>query len=100
MFFDPNRDYDPRGIVNISVVGKIIKAKLQDTTTGKQLFEMEGKSARELLYKLKHFNFISRVDHAAFIGSELAKAEFCIKLGIEYKYDNPIILPNNNKILS
>lgn len=100
MYFDPNRDSDPRGIVNISVVGNIIKAKLQDTTTGKQLFELEGKSARELLYKLKHFNFISRVDHAAFIGSELAKAEMCIKLGIDYKYDNPIILPNNEKILS
>lgn len=100
MYFDPNRDSDPRGIVNISVVGKIIKAKLQDTNTGKQLFELEGKSARELLYKLKHFNFISRVDHAAFIGSELAKAEVCIKLGIDYKYDNPIILPNNEKILS
>ncbi len=100
MYFDPNRDSDPRGIVNITVIDKTIKARLQDTTTGKTLFELEGRSARELLYKLKHFNFISRVDHAAFIGSELAKAEVCIKMGIEYKYDNPIVLPNNEKILS
>jgi thymidylate synthase len=100
MFFDPERDSDPRGVVQVSVVGNMIKAKLLDTGTGKQLFELEGRSARELLYKLKHFNFISRVDHAAFIGSELAKAEICMKMGIEYKYDNPIILPNNEKILS
>jgi thymidylate synthase len=100
MFFDPERDSDPRGVVQVSVVGNMIKAKLLDTGTGKQLFELEGRSARELLYKLKHFNFISRVDHAAFIGSELAKAEICMKMGIEYKYDNPITLPNNEKILS
>jgi hypothetical protein len=100
MFFDPERDSDPRGVVQVSVVDNMIKAKLLDTTTGKQLTELEGRSARELLYKLKHFNFISRVDHAAFIGSELAKAEICMKLGIEYRYDNPIILPNNEKVLS
>jgi thymidylate synthase len=100
MFFDPDRDSDPRGVVQVAVVDNMIKAKLLDTGTGKQLFELEGRSARELLYKLKHFNFISRVDHAAFIGSELAKAEICMKMGIEYKYDNPIILPNKEKILS
>lgn len=100
MYFDPNRDSDPRGIVNVSLVDGKIKAKLQDTGTGNVLFELEGKSARELLYKLKHFNFISRVDHAAFIGSELAKAEVCLKLGIPYRYDNPIELPNKEKIYS
>jgi hypothetical protein len=100
MFFDPARDGDPRGIVNVSVVNGRIKAKLQDTGTGQQLFEIEGRTARELLYKLRHFKLISRTDHAAFIGSELAKAEVCMKLGIEYKYDNPITLPNNEKIFS
>ncbi|MCX7996961.1 MAG: thymidylate synthase [Patescibacteria group bacterium] len=100
MFFDPDRDSDPRGVVQVSVVDGKIKTKLLDTKTGKQLFEIDGKTARELLYKLRHYNLISRVDHAAFIGSELAKAEVCIKLGIEYKYDNPITLPNSEKIYS
>lgn len=100
MFFDPERDSDPRGIVTIAVVDGMIKAKLQDTGTGNMLFELEGRSARELLYKLKHFNLISRIDHAAFIGSELAKAEVCLKMGLTYKYDNPIQLPNKQKIVS
>lgn len=100
MFFDPDRDSDPRGVVQVNVVEGRIKAKLLDTNTGRQLFEIDGKTARELLYKLRHYNLISRVDHAAFIGSELAKAEVCIKMGIEYKYDNPIRLPNNTTIYS
>lgn len=99
MFFDPERDGDPRGIVNVAVVDGKIKIKLQDMTTGKQLFETDGRTARELLYKIKHFQLISRIDHGIFIGGELAKAEICLKLGIPYKYDNPINLPNGEKIM-
>lgn len=99
MFFDPERDGDPRGIVNISVVDGKIKIKLQDMITGAQLFEQEGKTARELMYQLKHHQLISRIDHGVFIGGELAKAELCIKLGIPYKYDNPIVLPNGQKLM-
>ncbi|QQG43997.1 MAG: hypothetical protein HYW86_03995 [Candidatus Roizmanbacteria bacterium] len=98
MYFDPYLDSDPRGIVNISVAENIIKIKLQDTKSGKLLFEFDVKTAREALYKLKHYNFISRTDHAIFIGTELAKAELCIKLGIPYKYDNPIKLPSGKII--
>jgi len=90
MYFDPYLDSDPRGIINISVSDGKIKLKLQDTESGKLLFEFEVETAREGIYKLKHYKFISRPDHAAFIGTELAKAEVCIKLGVEYKYDQPI----------
>lgn len=100
MYFDPIIDGDARGIVHVSVVDGKIKIKLQDTTTGKQLFETDGRTARELMYKMKHHNLISRIDHGVFIGSELAKAELCIKLGVEYKYDNPIQLPNGEKVMS
>lgn len=100
MFFDPDVDGDPRGIVNVSVVDGKINIKLQDTSTGAQLFETEGRTARELLYKMKHHQLISRIDHGIFIGGELAKAEICLKLGIPYKYDNPIILPNGEKVMS
>ncbi len=100
MYFDPELDSDPRGVVNIAVVDGSIKMKLQDLKTGDLLFETEGKTAKELMYKIKHFQLISRTDHAAFVGSELAKAEMCMKLGIEYKYDNPIELPSGERVVS
>jgi len=100
MFFDPEIDGDPRGVMNIDVIDDKIKIKLQDLKSGDMLFEAEGTSARELMYKIKHFKLISRIDHAAFVGSELAKAEMCLKLGIEYKYDGPIELPGGKKIIS
>ncbi len=100
MFFDPIIDSDPRGVVNVEVVDKKIKVKLQDLKTGNLLFEIKGRTARELLYKIKHLQLISRVDHGVFIGGELAKAEICIKLGVPYKYDNPIKLPTGESIVS
>lgn len=100
MYFDPHLDGDPRGVVNISTIDGKIKLKLQDAQTGKLFHEFEARTAREALYKLKHFDFISRVDHAIFIGSELAKAEICLKLGIEYKYDTSLSFPTREKISS
>jgi hypothetical protein len=99
-YFNPEKDMDPRGIVNIVAVDGVIKLKLQDPKTGDVLLELDGKTARELLYKIKHFGIISRIDHAVFIGSELAKAEMCIRLGIEYKYDTAITLPNGERLVS
>ncbi|MBI2641610.1 hypothetical protein HYW87_03390 [Candidatus Roizmanbacteria bacterium] len=100
MFFDPVLDSDPRGIVNVEVYENSIKLKLQDLKTGTILHELTGRSARELIYKLKHYGFISRVDHGMFIGGELAKAELCMKLKIPYRYDNPIKLPGGEQITS
>ena len=100
MYFSPEQDTDPRGIVNIVTVEGMIKLKLQNPKTGDILLELDGKTARELLYKIKHFGIISRIDHAVFIGSELAKAEMCLKLGIPYKYDTAIELPNGERLVS
>jgi hypothetical protein len=100
MYFDPVKDLDPRGIVNILVVDGMIKMKLQNPETGDILMELEGKTARQLVYEMKHFGIISRIDHAIFVGAELAKAEMCIKLGIEYKYDTAIELPNGERLVS
>lgn len=100
MYFNPELDSDPRGIINITTEDSVIKIKLQDTKTGSILFETKGATARELLYKIKHLQLISRIDHGIFIGGELAKAEMCIKLKIPYKYDQPIELPGGEKIIT
>ncbi|MDE1851431.1 MAG: hypothetical protein KGH69_01940 [Candidatus Micrarchaeota archaeon] len=100
MYFDPEKDSDPRGIVNITTVDGTIKLKLQNAKTGETIVEMDGKTARQLIYKIKHFGIISTIDHATFVGAELAKAEMCIKLGIQYRYDTVIELPNGERLVS
>lgn len=100
MYFDPEKDSDPRGIVNITTVGETIKLKLQNAKTGETIIEMDGKTARQLIYKIRHFGIVSKIDHATFVGAELAKAEMCIKLGIQYKYDTVIELPNGERLVS
>ena len=100
MFFDPETDADPRGVVIIDVVDGMIKVKFQNQKTSEMLMELEGKTAKDVMYKIKHYKMVSRTDHATFIGSELAKAELCMKLGIKYNYDNPIELPTGERIVS
>lgn len=100
MFFDPQLDIDPRGVLNIEVLDNRIQVKLLAPKTGYVLSEFSGRTARELLYKIKHLHLLSRVDHGVFIGGELTKAELCMKLNIQYKYDNPITLPSGAIIAS
>ncbi len=90
MFFDPILDSDKRGSLFIKVVNKTIIVTLQDPQTGNKLFELKGSSSRKLIYLLRHYDLISRTDHALFIGSELAKAETCLKRNIVYRYDSAV----------
>jgi thymidylate synthase len=90
MFFNPKTDSDHRGSLLVKVIGREIVVILQDSLTGNNLMKLRGKTARELIYILRHHDLISRTDHALFIGSELAKAEMCMKKGIVYKYDSVI----------
>lgn len=92
MFFDPKTDSDKRGTLLIRVIGTEIVVMLQDSITGTNLMELKGRSARELIYMLRHHDLISRTDHALFIGSELAKAEICMKRGMSYTYDQAITI--------
>lgn len=99
MYFDPKTDADPRGTVNIAVLDGKINLKLF-SPGGELLLELEGRTAKEVMYKMKHNHLLSKIDHSAFIGSELSKAEMCMKLGIEYKFDAPLKLPSGEKIIS
>ena len=49
------------------------------------LKEFRGKLAQEIYIPLlTETNFITKLDHAAYIGKELARAEICLKEGKEY----------------
>lgn len=51
---------------------------------------VKGRSAEEIYGKIVDMNLMSRLDHAAYLGSELAKAEIALRTGKEYIQDSPV----------
>ncbi len=50
-------------------------------------FVFRSKSAIELYRRFLHEGLISKMDHAAYIGKELGRAEMCLKQGKEFEQD-------------
>lgn len=48
---------------------------------------VKGKTVPELYFPVIEKGFISRLDHSAYLGQELARAEFALKTGAEYVQD-------------
>lgn len=48
---------------------------------------IKGKTAENILAKIVEMGLLSRIDHASYLGSELAKAEIALRTGKEYIQD-------------
>lgn len=92
MFFDAELDADPRGNVSITLVDGSINLKLMTPRGDGLVLELAARNARELLYRLRHLDPFSRLDHAAFVGAEVARAEVALRLGIPYEQDKGLSL--------
>jgi dihydropteroate synthase-like protein len=51
---------------------------------------VKGKTAESVYAKILALELISKLDHAAYIGAELAKAEVSLRTGKEYVQDKPL----------
>ncbi len=51
---------------------------------------IKGKTADSIYTKIVEMGLVSRLDHAAYLGSELAKAEVALKTGKEYIQDSSL----------
>ncbi len=51
---------------------------------------IKGKTAENIFAKILEMNLISQMDHAAYLGKELAKAEIAISAGKEYIQESPL----------
>ena len=56
------------------------------------LITLEGKSAEELYNTIVREGLVSKLEHAAYLGSELQKAELAMKYDLEYVQDSPLTL--------
>jgi dihydropteroate synthase-like protein len=81
---------DSAGMFKISVnriEGVLVAAHYTSQDMSKPVNIVKGKSADDIYTKILEMNLVSRLDHAAYLGNELAKAEIALKTGKEYVQD-------------
>ncbi len=74
--------YDPIGNYRIGIEGRNIVAV-------KDNIAIKGENSGDVLNTIIETNGISRLDHAAYLGKELFKAELAIKFGRSFEQDGP-----------
>jgi dihydropteroate synthase-like protein len=82
---------DTEGIFKITVDRKeatIIALHFATIRMEKPLNIIKGKTAEGVYSKIVELGLVKRLDHAAYLGSELAKAEIALKTGKEYIQDS------------
>jgi dihydropteroate synthase len=63
-------------------------------TTNKHIITkiIHGKNSIDVVNTLIREKLITRLDHAAYLGKELYKAEIALRYGLEYKQDFPLTI--------
>jgi dihydropteroate synthase-like protein len=51
---------------------------------------IRGKTAQSVYAEIAKMSLVSQIDHAAYLGEELAKAEVALRVGKEYMQDRPL----------
>jgi dihydropteroate synthase-like protein len=84
---------DEKGLFKIAVdhnSGTIVAVHIPCSQQDKPNVIIKGKTAENIFSKIEEMNLISRLDHAAYLGRELAKAEIALKTGKEYIQDSQL----------
>ncbi|MDK2916214.1 MAG: hypothetical protein PWR25_771 [Euryarchaeota archaeon] len=74
--------YDPLGCIRIGIEGDSIVAVHKGRA-------VRGKRWEDVFYTLLANESLSRLDHAAYLGKELFKAELAIRMGRSFEQDGP-----------
>jgi dihydropteroate synthase-like protein len=84
---------DAEGMFRIAVdrkEGTIAAVHFGAVRMQKPLNVVKGKTAEGVYAKIIELSLVTRLDHAAYLGSELAKAEIALRTGKEYIQDKPL----------
>jgi dihydropteroate synthase-like protein len=86
---------DPEGMFRISTdrtEDMLIVIRYTSLDMAKPIDIIKGKTAESLYTKIVAMGLISKLDHAAYLGSELAKAEIAMRTGKEYVQDKGLFV--------
>jgi len=84
---------DEKGLFKIAVDqinGTIVAIHIPNSQQDKPSVIIKGKTAESTYSTIEKMGLITRLDHAAYLGRELAKAEIALKTGKEYIQDSPL----------
>jgi len=84
---------DPKGVFRIIVdrnAETIVALHFATAEAEKPNNIIKGETAEAVYAKIVEADLVERLDHAAYLGSELAKAEVALKTGKEYIQDSPL----------
>jgi dihydropteroate synthase-like protein len=84
---------DPQGVFRIMVdrdAETIVALHFATPEADKPSNIIKGETAEAVYAKIVETGLVTRLDHAAYLGSELAKAEVALKTGKEYIQDSPL----------
>ncbi len=84
---------DPKGNFKIAidrVSGEIVAVHFADADLKQPANVVKGKSAQAVYGKLVELGLVSRLEHAAYLGCELGKAEVALQTGKAYLQDGPL----------
>jgi len=86
--------FDPKGFFKIMIDREqevIVVLHFSTATQQVPGLIVKGRVATQLCSKIVEMGLVTRLDHAAYLGSELAKAEIALKTGKEYIQDSPLL---------
>jgi dihydropteroate synthase-like protein len=84
---------DEKGLFKIAVDhnnGNIVAIHVSSSQEDKPSVIINGKTAESIYSTIEKMSLVTRLDHAAYLGRELAKAEIALKTGKEYVQDSPL----------
>jgi dihydropteroate synthase-like protein len=84
---------DPQGVFRIIVdrnAEAIVALHFATPETDTPNIIVKGKTAELMYTKIEELGLVTRLEHAAYLGSELAKAEVALKTGKEYIQDSTL----------
>jgi dihydropteroate synthase-like protein len=85
--------FDPRGMFRITLdrdAETIVALHFAMSDADKPNHIVKGKTAEAIYAKIVEMGLVTRLDHAAYLGSELAKAEIALRTGKEYIQDSKL----------
>ena len=79
---------DPKGSIMISIIPDIHGKKEGCILAEHASASIVGQKARDVMDTILKMELVSRMEHAAYLGQELKKAELALKLGRSYSQDD------------
>ena len=86
-------EMDPRGVFRIMVdkdARALVALYYVSNEAGEPSIVVRGADASAVMAEVLHLGLVSRLDHAAYLGGELAKAEEALRIGRDYIQDSAL----------